>query len=71
VEEKKGTARFVTFDADGNLQIRKGGQSQIASKFRSFYINKLQNKSLSNFRTAARPTESAIDKALQEKPVLS
>ena len=71
VEEKKGIARAVIFDVDGKLQIRRGGQSQIANKFRSFYINKLRNKSLSNFRLAAKPAESELDKALQQRPFLS
>ena len=44
-EERQGAARFIIFDQEGNMCIRKGGQVKIAAKFRSFYINKLQAES--------------------------
>lgn len=44
-EDRQGVARYIIFDQEGNLCIRKGGQIKLAAKFRSFYINKLQAES--------------------------
>ena len=47
-ESSQGLSRFLIFDSDGILQMRKGGQAKLAAKFRSFYINNLQAEANSN-----------------------
>lgn len=71
VEGKRGLAKMVIFDQDGNLKLRKGGQAKFASRFRSFYINKLQAENSANYPRVAKPAENALEKEQKGKPLLS
>ena len=62
---------MIIFDRDGKLQLRKGGQAKIASKFRSFYINKLQAEATCQFPRVAKPATISAEEAIKKKPVLS
>ena len=58
-EERQGVARFIVFDQEGNLRLRKGGQIKIARQFRNFYINKLQAEATASHTRVARPAEDS------------
>ena len=57
LEDRQGVARFIVFDEDGNLQLRRGGQVKIARQFRNFYINKLQAEAASSYPRVAKPAD--------------
>ena len=71
VEDKQGIARMIVFDDEGKMLLRKGGQTKLANKFRSFYINKLQAEARSNYPRIAKPAEIAAEKELKRKPTIS
>lgn len=61
--EKHGLARFIVFDEEGSLQLRKGGQDKLAAKFRSFFINKLQMEADQKNKQPriGKPSMAAVD----------
>ena len=71
LEGRQGVARFIVFDVDGNLQLRKGGQVKIARQFRNFYINKLQAEAASSYPRVAKPADDPASKQIQKKPTIS
>ena len=71
LEGRQGVARFIVFDVDGNLQLRKGGQAKIARQFRNFYINKLQAEAASSYPRVAKPADDPAKKQIQKKPTIS
>ena len=71
LEDRQGVARFIVFDEDGNLQLRRGGQVKIARQFRNFYINKLQAEAASSYPRVARPADDPAKNQIQNKPTIS
>ena len=71
LEDRQGVARFIVFDEDGNLQLRRGGQVKIARQFRNFYINKLQAEPTSVLPRVARPADDPAKNQIQNKPTIS
>ena len=71
LEDRQGVARFIVFDEDGNLQLRRGGQVKIARQFRNFYINKLQAEATSVLPRVARPADDPAKNQIQNKPTIS
>lgn len=70
-EECQGLAKFIIFNEDGDFILRKGGQTKLANRFRSFYINKLQSEANSSYPRVGKPAEIAMEKELVTRPVLS
>ena len=71
LEDRQGVARFIVFDEDGNLQLRRGGQVKIARQFRNFYINKLQAEAASSYPRVAKPADDPAKNQIQNKPTIS
>ena len=71
LEDRQGVARFIVFDEDGNLQLRRGGQVKIARQFRNFYINKLQAEAASSYPRVAKPADDPAKHQIQNKPTIS
>ena len=71
LEDRQGVARFIVFDEDGNLQLRRGGQVKIARQFRNFYINKLQAEATSVLPRVAKPADDPAKNQIQNKPTIS
>ena len=72
LEDRQGVARFIVFDEEGNLQLRRGGQVKIARQFRNFYINKLQSEAVANYPPrVAKQAEDPAKKQIQSKPTIS
>jgi len=69
-KNKQGIDRYIVIDKNGEMQIRKGGQDQIAAKFRSFYINKMQADDYSKARQR-RMDENRSDVVFKKKPYVS
>ena len=57
-------------EENGELQIRKGGQTKIANKFRSFYINKMNVEDYSWARTK-RNSQPLHPVVFTSKPYIS
>ena len=71
LEDRQGVARFIVFDEEGSLQLRRGGQVKIARQFRNFYINKLQSEAVANYPRVAKQAEDPAQKHIQRKPTIS
>ena len=70
-EDKHGIFKMTVFDDEGLFFIRKGGQTKIANRYRSFYINKLQSESKSAMPRVGKAAESAAEKEMGKKVQLS
>ena len=70
-EERQGVARFIVFDEEGNLRLRKGGQIKVARQFRNFYYNKLQAEAASGYPRVAKPADDPAKQQIQSKPTIS
>ena len=71
-EGKEGLSKQIVFNADGNLQIRKGGQAKLHKKFIPFYVNKQQAPDYSRMREKRmfqRP--ETADQAVTSRPEIS